>query len=380
MRISFHLRSELFPYLYSSVAETARDTVPLLRAMYFDHPAEEKAYHNAQEYLLGDDLLVAPIVSAGVGPRKLGEQVVWFPEGTWFNQFTGERYAGDTEHLVTADIDEFPLFVKAGVSIPMQTYRARMGTSPLRELRIRVFPGNNGATGAFTLYEDDGVTQAYRSGEAATTPLSYTRKNNVVTVTVGKEEGHYTGQIAQRDLLFELPDTLRATTANLGKKRIPVSYDAKTFTNRVRIPARPVDSTTIVTFHLMPGGWDALAEQARNRRTDGLRSVVAVDPASASVQAQGREAALAIRGVGVFQKNEGTYLYNGKVDNLLYAPRGVIDGDQVRTDDGTVMLLPPSGAPMPFPIKTGEHGSQHLSFTIKGEQYRLPTSGAPDTK
>ena len=101
MRISYHLRSELFPYIYSSTAQSTRESVPLLRPMYFDNPRVEAAYHNGQEYLLGDDLLVAPVASPGVGPNRVGQQAVWFPGGSdWFNTFTGEKISRRNRRVV----------------------------------------------------------------------------------------------------------------------------------------------------------------------------------------------------------------------------------------------------------------------------------------
>ena len=184
----------MFPYLYTSAAQSARETVPLDRPLYFDNPRQEDAYHNAQEFLLGDNLLVAPIVSAGPGraaspPRRSGSR-----PASWYNVFTGERYAGSTDALVAADINEFPLYVRGGVPVPMQPYTARMGTAPLTTLRVRCYPGADGQTGRSTLYEDDGVTTAYERGQSATTPLSYTRRGAAVTVTVGAARGTWAGQ------------------------------------------------------------------------------------------------------------------------------------------------------------------------------------------
>ncbi len=59
-------------------------SVPMLRPMYIDHPAFEAAYHNGQQFYLGDNLLVAPIAMPGLGPKRVAWQHVWFPEGTWF--------------------------------------------------------------------------------------------------------------------------------------------------------------------------------------------------------------------------------------------------------------------------------------------------------
>jgi alpha-glucosidase (family GH31 glycosyl hydrolase) len=91
MRRSFRLRSEMMPYLYTSIAQATQDSIPFIRPMYIDHPEIEAAYHNGQEYTFGDNLLVAPIAQPGVGPNRVATQAVWFPEDDWFDFFTGEK-------------------------------------------------------------------------------------------------------------------------------------------------------------------------------------------------------------------------------------------------------------------------------------------------
>lgn len=375
MRVSFHLRSELFPYIYSSAWETCRDTVPLDRPLYFDNPRDEHAYHNAQEYLFGDNLLAAPVVMPGVGPKKIGWQTVWFPQGTWYNSFTGERYDGGTDALVTADINEFPLYVRGGVPIPMQPYQARMATASLTTLRVRCYPGEDGQTGKFTLYEDDGVTQAYEKGKFATTPLSYARHGDTVTVTVGAAKGHYAGQPARRSVIVELPDTDKAAQATLDGKPLVIAYDAATFTNRVAVPARPVGQAAVIVVQAKPNGWKALRRQAQDRRAAGISETK--PELTISSLAATRDMLLAVQGIGLIAKNEGTYLYHGKMRDLFYAPRGVIDGNQIKVGETTV-ALPLSGAPLEVtgPPHTWRgrtvYAPVQVSFTMKGVVCHLP--------
>jgi alpha-glucosidase (family GH31 glycosyl hydrolase) len=144
MRASFHLRSRFFPYTYSSVHESSAESIPLLRPMYLEYPASEEAYRQPQQYFYGDNVLVAPVAEAGAGPRRLGRQVVWFPGGRWFNFFSGERFEGGQERLVAATIDEFPLYIRGGVPVPMQPYTQRMTSTPLTNVAIRCYPGEDG--------------------------------------------------------------------------------------------------------------------------------------------------------------------------------------------------------------------------------------------
>jgi alpha-glucosidase (family GH31 glycosyl hydrolase) len=203
MRVSFHLRSELFPYTYSSVRQTHEDSLPLVRPLYLEYPDDDRAYHNPQEYLYGDSFLVAPIVSSG--PQHVALQKVWFPEGTWFSLFDGSKHVGPSEADFTAGLSSFPVFARGGVPIPMQPYTPRMGTEPLKTLIVRVYPGEDGKTGVFILYEDDGISDAYEKGAYALTRLEYRREGGKIVVSILPAAGTYRGQPATRALIVELP-------------------------------------------------------------------------------------------------------------------------------------------------------------------------------
>ena len=373
MRTSFHLRDLLFPYIYSSAWVTTQNTVPLDRPLYIDYPREEKSYHNAQEYLLGDNILAAPIVSPGVGPGRVGTQTVWFPSGTWYNYFTGERFEGGTESLVSADINEFPLYVRGGVPIPMQPYAPRMATTPLKTLVVRCYPGTDNQTGHYPLHEDDGETTAYERGEFATTPLAYTRKGDTVTVTVGATAGHYISQPTSRSLVIELPDTVKALQATAEGRSLTVTYDAANYTNKITVPARPIGKPVTVIVHAAPGGWDVLHKQAVLRRNLLLSDASNPNVAPRPVPLEPMLAA--VFGVGLVPKNEGAYLYHGVVQYLFYAPLGVVDGNRVRTATGTRTLtgepLAVTGPALNWRGKT-LYRPASVSFTIGGRPFTLP--------
>ena len=362
MRVSFHLRDQLFPYIYTSAAQASRETVPLDRPLYFDYPQDENAYHNGQEFLLGDNLLAAPIVSAGVGPGRVGTQTVWFPpRDTWYNLFTGEKFAGDTNALVAADINEFPFYAKGGVPVPMQPYTPRMATTPLTTLRVRCYPGPDGVTGHSTLYEDDGVSTGYKRGQFAVTPLSYTRRGNVITVTVGAAQGRYASQPARRNILVELPNTARGTKVTVNGKLGVMAYNAATCTSRITVPARPVGQATVIMLKEEPANLSKLQTQALQRRIAAVTGKPAatvqealVDPSLSPVQ---QETLLAVAGVGLAAHNQSPTLYHGTVQDYFYSPAGTVTAVAAPTMDwrGRTVSLPGQAA-----------------FTFGGRTYHLP--------
>jgi alpha-glucosidase (family GH31 glycosyl hydrolase) len=213
MRTSFHLRSRLFPYTYSSVWRTHEQSLPLVRPLYLEYPDDERAYGNPQEYLYGDSFLVAPIVSSGA--KHVAIQKVWFPEGAWYGLFDGARHEGPSEAEFSADLSSFPVFARGGVPIPMQPYTPRMGTAPLDTLIVRAYPGEDGKTGTFDLYEDDGVSDAYEKGAYALTRLEYRREAGQIVVSILPAKGSYRGQPAKRTLIIELPSLGRMKSAEV---------------------------------------------------------------------------------------------------------------------------------------------------------------------
>ncbi len=362
MRASFHLRSELFPYLYTSAAQSCRDTVPFDRPLYFDYPKDEAAYHNGQEYLIGDNLLAAPVVSAGVGPGRVGTQTVWFPpHATWYSVFTGENFPGGTNKVVAADINEFPLYARGGVPISLQPYTPRMATAPLTTLRVRCYPGPDGITGRSTLYEDDGVTTGYERGKFAVTPLSYTRHGSVITVKIGAARGHYAGQPTSRNIIVELPGTgLGTTTAIYGKPGV-IAYDAATCTNRITVPARPIGQATVITLKEEPAHLAKLQTQAVRRRIAAVTGKPAAtvqealtDPLLTPSQ---QETLLAVAGIGLVAHNQSPTLYHGSIQDYLYQPGLAPTALSTPTLDWR-------GHPTPLPVQA--------PITFGGHRYLLP--------
>jgi alpha-glucosidase (family GH31 glycosyl hydrolase) len=404
MRVSFHLRSELFPYIYTSVAQSSRDSVPLTRQLYFDYPREEAAYHNGQEYLFGDNLLVAPIVSPGVGPGRVSHQTVWFPPNSdWFNVFTGEKFAGGSQALCAADINEMPLFARGGVPIPMQPYTERMTTTPLSTLRLRVYPGADGQTGRAQLYEDDGDTDAYKKrlvalddgkperyteGEFAVTPLSYTRHGNRVEVTVGATTGKFTGQPSARTVKIELAGTRRATSATLSGRVLPIAYDATTATNTISVPSRAVANGFTVVVEVADADFNALRSVAQVRRLKGVMGRdfapqpsrdLAQQVLGAALTKAERDEALAVLGIGVITQNQSPVFAPGDMRDIVFAPLDVTDDVRTETVSRSKASIQIGGKTVRLPESfDADDIASEATVTVSGVEGNYGFAGATD--
>ena len=95
------LRKALQPYLIREAAWCAENGRPLMAHLCLDFPEDENACACADQYMLGRELLVCPIVEEGVHGRR-----VWLPRGTWRHTFTGETYAGGQYRELACPLDQ----------------------------------------------------------------------------------------------------------------------------------------------------------------------------------------------------------------------------------------------------------------------------------
>jgi alpha-glucosidase/alpha-D-xyloside xylohydrolase len=158
------LRYRLMPYLYSAVREAAQTGMPILRAMWLHYPHDAAAVARGDQYLWGRDILVAPVVEKNATARRLylPRASTGSGQGAWFDFWSEERLEGGREIDRPVDLGVMPLYVRAGAIIPMGPLKQYTGEAVDGPLTVTVYPG---ADGAFELFEDDGRSFAYKTGQ-----------------------------------------------------------------------------------------------------------------------------------------------------------------------------------------------------------------------
>ena len=156
------LKNHLAPYLIAAGHEAAATGMPMMRAMVLAFPEDRNARTLDRQYLLGPDLLVAPVFSAD------GEVDVYLPAGGWTQLLTGERVAGGTWRHERHGFDSLPLYVRDGAVLPLGARADRPDSDHLEGLTLVAFPGADG-------------TREVRVGDA------------VFTVRTSEHEVHATG-------------------------------------------------------------------------------------------------------------------------------------------------------------------------------------------
>ncbi|MEU4211172.1 TIM-barrel domain-containing protein [Streptomyces sp. NPDC026206] len=212
------LKESLLPYMYSYAAEATRTGVGPVRPLALEYPDDPKASSEAAKYefLTGEYFLVAPVYE-----DKEVRDGIYLPKGKWTDYWTGRTYQGPTTvDGYRAPLDTLPLFVKAGANIPMwpgiRSYEDRTAGSPVA---WDVYPQG---TSSFTLYEDDGVTRAHRTGAYAQQKLTVQARSAAdVTLELSPLTGDYRGKQTSRPAQFTVHTGTAPATATLAGRDLP---------------------------------------------------------------------------------------------------------------------------------------------------------------
>ena len=201
------LRYALMPYIYTAARQAYDTGVSICRPLYYDSPENSNAYLFEDEYMFGDDILVAPVVTPSGSDGKASRRT-WLPEGKWYDVCRNTVVEGNKVFTDAYTQEEIPYFYKAGSVIVNYPPVMNLNTRPDR-LILKVVPG---ADGAYTYYEDEGDTEGYKKGLCTTTLLRH--QNNTLTICARK--GSFPGMPENRAYTIEFlaVDRPNAVTVN----------------------------------------------------------------------------------------------------------------------------------------------------------------------
>lgn len=149
------LRYSLLPYFYDLCRECEQTGLPFIRPLVLHYEKDAAVRNLNDEFLVGRQLLVAPVVEQGATKR-----MVYLPEGTWYDYWTHKEYQGTQYYLVDAPLDTCPIFVKAGSILPKAPAQMYVGEIENPKLILDVYPGQS----SYTHYQDNGEDFAYQNG------------------------------------------------------------------------------------------------------------------------------------------------------------------------------------------------------------------------
>ena len=122
VRQAIEQRYRLLPYLWQCFEQASAAHVPIIRPTFFNFPDDERCLQDSDDFMLGADLLVAPVVEQGAVQREV--YLPQLPHGQqWFDLHTRQAYAAGCTHEVSAPLDHLPIFVREGARIAVAAAR-----------------------------------------------------------------------------------------------------------------------------------------------------------------------------------------------------------------------------------------------------------------
>jgi alpha-D-xyloside xylohydrolase len=157
------LKHRLVPYLYRAALQARDHGTPVMRAMVLEFPDDPGCHQLDRQYMLGDDLLVAPVFSED------GSVDYYVPEGTWTNILTGEPVTGPAWRRETHGFDTLPLLARPGSVIPFGASDQGTGYDWTDGVTLRVHAPADGAEVITPIPSPDGgiaaVFRTTRTGD-----------------------------------------------------------------------------------------------------------------------------------------------------------------------------------------------------------------------
>ena len=238
------LRYALMPYIYTAARQAYDTGVSICRPLYYDSPENSNAYLFEDEYMFGDDILVAPVVTPTGSDGKASRRT-WLPEGRWYDVCRNQVVDGNRVFTDAYTQEEIPYFYKAGAVIVNYPPMLNLNTRPDRVI-LKVVPG---AKGSATFYEDEGDTEGYKKGAYTTTEL----RNDGDMLTICSRSGNFPGMPEKRAYTIEFLATDMPSAVSMNGQTMSNgcwNYNSQSRKVTVFVPA--TDCSKEITVKLLP--------------------------------------------------------------------------------------------------------------------------------
>jgi alpha-glucosidase len=189
--------------------------------LVLEYPNDPVTWGNATkyEYLLGKDLLVAPIYKS-----EAKRDSIYLPKGKWIDFWDGTLFQGNTTLMnYAAPLEKLPLFVRSGAIIPMYQEMMYNWERPTDTLTIHIYPSGKSE---YTMYEDDGLTRDHRKGVYATTKFEVSAPesgNGPIQITLNAAHGDFNGRLKSRIYLLDIHSNQIPTYITLNGNKLKLA-------------------------------------------------------------------------------------------------------------------------------------------------------------
>ena len=199
VRRYIQLRYQLLPYNYTLAYQQAKEGSPLTRPMFYNDNTDANLFNADDQYMWGDNILVAPVLQRGTTERR-----VYLPKGCWYKYFSNARIKGGQWINELVDINNIPLYVKAGSFIP--TAGAMKNTQQYKSdaLSVTYYPSTEDSS--YTMYDDDGKTNlSLEKGKYELLHFKAIVDAKKYTIAISSNGGSFHKKPSQRNIVLNVP-------------------------------------------------------------------------------------------------------------------------------------------------------------------------------
>lgn len=236
-RFYLHLRYQLLPHLYLLLAEARTTGTPMIRPLFWHYPNDPRSVACGNQFLLGQDILVAPILEAGVDARS-----VYLPPDLWYDYWTGEPLSGGESVLADAPLDRIPIFMRAGTLLAFGSVGPWAGAEDRSTVTLACWPGR---VGQLIWYEDDEATEAYQQGACIRRTIRLARHRRRLTLEFSGATGTFVSRVKRWKLVLNGGRRPKRVRINDQESEGVVDTDASVF--EIDIPNQPGPMTVELT-------------------------------------------------------------------------------------------------------------------------------------
>jgi len=148
-------RYRLLPYLFSYAERAPETGLPVMRPLVLEFQNDRGVQGIGDQFMVGENLLLAPVLTPD------GYVDIYLPDGTWVDYWSGERYDGGQTVSREVDLDDMPVFLRAGTITPTMEPTESVPDAAFEAVTLRV-PLERGRNDAAFEYADGDVAGTIR--------------------------------------------------------------------------------------------------------------------------------------------------------------------------------------------------------------------------
>ncbi|XP_067007712.2 neutral alpha-glucosidase AB [Anabrus simplex] len=235
VREAIRKRYALLPLWYTLFYEHERTGQPVMRPLWVHYPSEVATFAIEDEYLLGENLLIHPVMESGAR-----DVIVYFPgqNEVWYDVDTYQKFEGGASQMIPVTLHKIPVYQRGGSIIPRKERMRRASSLSDNDPYTLTVALNRNGSASGTLYIDDGQSFEYKQGKYLYLSLKY-ESNKLTSRFIDTTAFYPTKSWLERVVIVGMPTGVTSAyieSKSLKKTPLEVSYKNK---NQILVIRKP---------------------------------------------------------------------------------------------------------------------------------------------